>query len=229
MPRLREVRCLSDHFDRALTLTNTPEGGNGGFGWRSVNTVTNATAAWATLTNSQSGEIQGSLDNTNETKRTTMYTNDILSFDIDNIKKFKFRAKVSGIAAATTLVAGLASARNNTIDSVAANAWFRIDGGTNTSLVDVESDDGTRDNDDVNTGLTLSSTYKDFEINFENGKSDVRFFMSNGSGHLQRVCEANTFNMAGYSGGLQPIFEMQETADGAPVITIDKVEIEYNV
>jgi hypothetical protein len=123
------------------------------------------------------------------------------------------------VAAAALAAFGLASARNDAIDSITAHASFRIIG--NNTLV-VESDDGTTDKDDVATGATLADTYKKFVIDFTGGKSNVKFYVDG-----VRVAASTTFDMSGYTAGLQPYVQIQKTADAnTDSVTIDYVKIE---
>jgi hypothetical protein len=122
----------------------------------------------------------------------------------------------------TELVFGLGSARNDTTDSVTANAWFKMVGATSTTLVVVETDDGTRDNDDVATGVTLGTSFKKFYIDFAGGKSNVKFFIDG-----VRVAPATVFNMGQFSASLQPFFQIQKAANtNVDAITIDYVRCE---
>lgn len=154
-----------------------------------------------------------------EVENLCLHFNDALDFDIDLIQSIEFRAKVTAtLDSATTIVMGVGSARADDPDTVAANAWFKL-AGSNTLVV--ESDDGTRDNDDKSTGATLSSTYKRFLIDFTGGKSDVKFYVD---GAL--VSGSNTFDMSAYSSGLQPIFQIQKTSDSnTDALTLDYVKV----
>ena len=110
------------------------------------------------------------------------------------------------------------SARNDAVDSVAANAHFKLEGA---NTVVVESDDGTNDNDNVSTGKSLVATYKTFVISFASGTSDVRFFIDG-----DRVGSGTTFDMSNYSSGLQPAVQLQKTADtNTDSVTVDYVKI----
>jgi hypothetical protein len=145
---------------------------------------------------------------------------DALSFDIDELQSIEMRCRI-GAATFTTgsiLAFGVGSARNNTLDNVAANAWFRMEGANSTTQVYVETDDGTRDNDDVATGVTLGTTFKRFFIDFTGGKSDVRFFIDG-----QRVCADRTFDMSAYSAGLQPIIQLQKGVNA----NVDSLVVDY--
>lgn len=165
------------------------------------------------------GEAVLTLASTNEVENVCLHHGDDLGFDIDDVITYEARVKVTEtLDSATTIVFGLGSARADDPDAVAANAFFKL-AGSNTLVV--ESDDGTNDNDDKATGTSLSSTYKKFVISFASGKSDVRFFVDG-----QRVAASTTFDMSNYSAGLQPIFQIQKTADtNTDSMTIDYVKI----
>ena len=156
---------------------------------------------------------------TSEVENLCLHHGDSLAFDIDDIQRVEMRVKLgAAFTSGSELVFGVGSARNDTTDSVAANAWFKMVGANSTTAVYVETDDGTRDNDDVATGQTLGTTYKEFVIDFAGGKSNVRFFI-NGA----QVATSTTFDMSGYSSGLQPIIQLQKAAN----TNVDAVSIDY--
>jgi hypothetical protein len=149
---------------------------------------------------------------------------DALAFDIDDVQSVEMRARIgaSTFTSGSILVFGLGSARNDTADSVAAHAWFRMEGANSTSLVYAETDDEVRDNNDVSTGVTLGNTFKKFVIDFRGGKSNVRFFIDG-----VQVCKETTFDMSGYSGSFQPIVQLQKAANtNADVFEMDYIEID---
>ena len=153
-----------------------------------------------------------------EVENVCLHFNDALDFDIDSIIRMEFRAKVTAtLDSATTVVMGLGSARADDPDAVAANAFFKLAG---SNAVVVETDDGTTDNDDNATGVSLSSTYKRFVIDFSGGKSDVKFYVDGVK------VGTETFTMSAYSSGLQPIFQIQKTSDAnTDALTIDYVKV----
>jgi hypothetical protein len=134
----------------------------------------------------------------------------------------------------------LASARNDAIDTIGEAALFRAI--ANNSLV-VETDDGTNNNDDVATGLTLGAAWKRFEINFAErvstmeppslslGRpSNVGFYGANDNGSLRRVASGTRFDMSNYSSGLQPFFQLQKTADtNTDNLDVLQVGVEFNL
>lgn len=217
----RGTRDFTDFFDRAQALTTTP----GQNGWTVADTSSAGTPTYLTVTE-DGGAMKLTLAATSEAEIVTMYHNDVLAFDVRKIKMMEFIAKVAGIDSVTTLTMGLGSARNDTDDSVATNAWFRMQGSGSTSLVVAETDDATTDNDDKATGVALADVYKKFVICFESGIADVRFFIDG-----ERVAQATTFDMSALTAGLnvQPIFQLQKASGtGVPSITIAMVNIVYN-
>jgi hypothetical protein len=165
------------------------------------------------------GEATLAFDNTSEIQNVCLHHGDDLNFDIDNIVEAEFRVKtVATLDATTTVVFGLWSARADDPDAVAANAHFKLAG---SNAVVCETDDGTTDNDDKAAGTTLVATYKRFVISFAKGKSDVRFFIDG-----VPVATGTTFDMSGYSAGLQPAVQISKTADtNTDSVTVDYVKI----
>jgi len=187
--------------------------------WAVADTSAAGTPTYATVSPSATGEVALTLAATNEVENVCLSFGDRLCFDVDNLQRAEFRVKVSGITSAATSVAfGLASARNDAIDSIANHASFRLIGST--SLV-VESDDGTTDKDDVATGQTLSTTYKKFVIDFAGGKSDVKFYVDG-----VRVAASTVFDMSAATSSLQPYVQIQKTvATDANAVTIDYIKV----
>ncbi len=193
-----------------------------------------------TMLNTASGLVT-TLAATSEAENMCLSHGDILSYDIDDLIKFECDLFVSGIDAVTTLVVGMASARHDTPDSVAAHAWFRLEGSASTSALLVETDDGTNDNDDKATGLTLGSSMVQLGIDFKSGiytqappaaplggKANVLFSASNSSGLLRPVARGTLFNMNNYTGGLQPLMQLQKASGtGVPAVTIKRIAVTY--
>lgn len=163
------------------------------------------------------------LNNDNAAVIVALHFNDALDFDIDDIQRVTMRVKIgaSTFTSGSILCFGVGSARNDTANDVTANAWFRMEGANSTTLVYAETDDGTRDVDDISTGVTLGTTYKDFVIDFTGGKSNVKFYIDG-----VRVCASQTFDMSAYSSGLQPIIQIQKAANtNADGVVVDYIEI----
>ena len=139
--------------------------------------------------------------------------------------EFRIKMNQAALDATSQVAFGLTGDRNDTIDSIAQAAIFRVVGADSTTAVVVESDDGTNNNDDVATGQTLINAYKTFKIDFSQGTSDVRFMMDDANG-LRRVATGTTFDMSNYTGSLQPFVQIQKTADtNTDGLTIDYIKV----
>jgi hypothetical protein len=163
------------------------------------------------------------LNNDNAAVIVALHFNDALDFDIDLIQRIEMRVKIGAatFTSGSILCFGLASARNDVANDVAAHAWFRMEGANSTTQVYCETDDGVRDVDDVASGQTLGTTYKRFVIDFTGGKSDVKFYIDG-----IHVCQSQTFNMSGYSVGLQPIVQIQKAANtNADSVVVDYIKV----
>lgn len=165
------------------------------------------------------GEVTLAFDSGNEIQNVCLHHGDDLNFDIDLVQSIEMRVKtVAALDSATSLAFGLASARNDAIDSIAAHASFRCIG---SNAIVVETDDGTNDKDDIATGLSLVATYRKFLIDFTGGKSNVKFYVDGA-----RVASSTTFDMSNYALGLQPYVQLQKTADtNTDSVTVDYVKI----
>lgn len=152
------------------------------------------------------GEATLAFDNTSEVQNVCLFQSDVLNWDIDLLQRIEMRVKtVASLDSATSIAWGLASARNDAIDSIAAHASFRVIG---SNAVVVETDDGTTDLDDKATGVSLVATYQKFVIDFTGGTEDVKFYING-----VRVAASTTFDMSAYTAGLQPYVQIQKTAD----------------
>jgi hypothetical protein len=210
-----------EQFSRAQAFTTTP----GQNGWTIADTSSGGTPTYLCITE-DGGAAKLTLAATSEAEIVTLYLNDVLNLDLAKLKHIEFIAKVAAIDSVTTLVLGVGSAQNDTADSVATNAWFRMEGSASTTAIVVETDDATNDNNDVATGETLAAVYKKFTIDFENGLSDVRFFIDGA-----RVAASTTFDMSDLTSGLnvQPMVQLQKASGtGVPSITIAAVKAVYS-
>jgi hypothetical protein len=200
---------FQDYFDRAQVYSTTP----GANGW-----TFKKTSSEPTCLNLSSRGVAMTLGATSEVQVATLYRNDVLPWALEELAWLEFVAKVSGVDANTTIAMGLASAQNNTLDTVSYAAWLRVEGSVSTSNVVAESDDNTTNRDDIATGVTLAGTYKTFLIDFRRGLSDVRFGVNG-----VPVATGTTFTFAGAATtqGLQPYFQLQKgTGTGTPSLSI---------
>ena len=164
-----------------------------------------------------------SLEATSQIQIIGLHHGDAKTFDIDDIQRVEMRAKLGAttFTSGSILVFGVSGDRNDTADSMAESAWFRMEGANSTTLVYCETDDGTNEKNDISTTVTLSTTYKEFVIDFTGGKTNVRFFIDG-----VRVCASTTFDMSAYTGNLQPMIQLQKAANtNADVFTLDYVKI----
>jgi hypothetical protein len=184
-----------------------------------------SSAGTPTMIGLNGGGLQLSFDNTSEIQNLCLYMGDKLPFDIDEIIRAWFIVKAhQTLDSATSFAWGLTGARNDDIDTIAQAALFRCI--ANNTVV-VETDDGTNDNDDKATGLTLSSTaWGRYEIDFaarnttveppsaSTGRpSNIEFYGPNSQGSSRRVASGTRFDMSNYTSGLQFFFQIQKTAD----------------
>ena len=169
----------------------------------------------------QNGLATLQLASTSEVENVCLSMGDDLNFDIDLIDHIEIGLAVGQAAndAATSIAWGLGSARAYDPNAIAYHALFRCIG---SNAIVLETDDGVLDTDDVATGTSAGVAQQKYVISFANGKSDVRFFVGG-----ERVAAATTFDMSNYSGLLQPLFQIQKTADtNTDSVVIDYVKIE---
>lgn len=214
MAGIQDFVEFEEDFLGPQTLTASPAGSDR---WDIADTSSAGTPTYTV--GGINGEATITLDSTSEIQNVCLFQSDVLNFDIDLIQRIEMAVKtVAALDSATSLAFGLASARNDAIDSITAHASFRLIGSN--SIV-VETDDGTTDKDDVATGVSLVATYKRFVIDFTGGKSDVKFYIDG-----VRVAGSTTFDMSAYTAGLQPYVQLQKTADtNVDSVTVDYVKI----
>lgn len=218
MSVINQVIKFLDNFNRGQTYSTTP----GMNGWTLKDT---STAGAPTIANANGGGVTITLAADSEAEIMTLFQNDVLAIPLLGVQRVRFHAAVAGIDAVTTLVMGVASAQNDTSDTVATNAWFRMQGSASTTLVVTETDDGTTDNDDKATAVSLSTTMKEFIIDFSRGINDVRFSIDG-----QPVSLATTFSMSAATSStyVQPYVQLQKASGtGVPAVTIGRIEVEY--
>lgn len=218
---VRGTHCHVDMFDRAQTLTATPGVG----GW-AVDDVSSAGSPTYACITEDGGAMKLTIANTSEAENITMHFGDILPYDLAQLKRVSFIAKVADIDALSVLVIGVGTAQADDEDTVTVNAWFKMEGATSTTALVVETDDNTNDNNDVATGTTLGSTYKKLTIDFTNGLADVRFYVDGA-----RVAASTTFDMSDVTSGqnVQPYIQISKpSGTGVPSVTIARYEVEYN-
>ena len=115
---------------------------------------------------------------------------------------------IVGMATAASAVSTTAGA----FDGFADNVGFRLGGGNQaTNSIFLESDDGTTDNDDKDSGIDFTSgTYHTYKIDMTD-ISNVKFYVDGVSAN-----NGNTFDMSAISATdyLEPFILFARTADG---------------
>lgn len=214
MAGTQDFLTYTEDFLGPQTLLASPVGSDQ---WDVADTSSSGTPTYTV--GGVNGELTIAFDSANEIQNVCVFKSDVLNFDIDLIQSIEFRVKVGGtLNAATSLAFGLCTARNDTIDSLASHASFRLIG---SNAILCETDDSVNDKDDVATGVSLSTTYKRFLIDFTGGKSNVKFYVDG-----QRVAASTVFDMSNFSTGLQPYIQLQKTASAnTDSVVVDYVEI----
>lgn len=226
MAGIQDTWTFTDDF---IGNGSLPTSATAGTPWVIDDTSSSGTPTYVYVDGSLTGEVAIDFDSQSEVQNVALHFGDVLCMDIDKIKWAEFRVKMnqSALDAATMLAVGLIGDRNDTVDDIAQAALFRVVGSDDTDAVVVETDDGTNDNDDKATGQTLVDSYKRLRIDFSQGTDDVRFYMDDGNGALKRVASSTTFDMSNYTGSLQPLVQLQKTADSnTDGVTVDYVHVE---
>ena len=205
-----------EDFLGAMSLTASPTNGDR---WDIADTSGDGTPTYTV--GGVNGEATLAFDSQAEAQNVCLFQSDVLNYDIDLLQSIEMRVKVTAavggvLDSATSVAFGLASTRNDAIDSIASHASFRAIG---SNAIVVETDDAVVDKDDIATGASfVSGSYKKFYIDFTGGKSNVKFYIDG-----VRVASATTFDMSGYTAGFQPYVQLQKTADA----NVDSVSIDY--
>jgi hypothetical protein len=221
--RSRRVHVFEDFVGRALNVTD------GIFAVKDTSAA--GTPTQAIVADAADGQFAMAFSNTNEAQILTLYTND--EQNIPSAKKpvvifrLKTVAETGGaIDSATILAFGLASAQNDTLDSVASHAWFRLSG---SQVLTLESDDGTTDNDDKTTGVTLTDdTFYEFMVD-ATVRTDVKFYYraSTAEQWTRLGNQGVTFTVD--SAALQPFVQIQKAADtNTDAVRIDYVSVSWD-
>lgn len=139
--------------------------------WTVTETSINTTAA--ITANEPNGILCMQLDADNNAEVCCVDFGDQLCFDLKSGLVFEARVNLGVLPSGAGVVAawGLASARNDTHDTVATNCWFRAE--ANGAIL-WETDDGNTDDDDNATGVTvLTSDWKVYRIEVLQTAADV--------------------------------------------------------
>lgn len=222
----RRQRIYRELWDRAQVFSSTT--GHGGWTLTDVSASGSPTAQIEVVSGVRCARLL--LANTSEAELLDLHLNDVLGFPLRKVDKLIVMLKALNVDAVTTLLAGLGSARNSTADSVAVNAWARVQGAASLVNILAETDDGTTDKDDQDTGVDLSSDWFELMIDFSGNKAPdgaalkpAKFFINGNP-----VCEGVNFDLSGVSAtqGVQPIFRCEKASGtGTPELCIGPLEI----
>lgn len=205
-PRYRKV--FIDDFDGVALDTNR---------WNVVDTSAAGTPTNSIL-DAANGQLRLLLDNTSEAQTYGINKNDLLMVHpaSEPVLEFGFTTSLD-IAANEVVVCGLGSTHNNTFDSIASNAWFRLDGDAD---ILVETDDGTTNDDDNDTTLNmLANSIHHAQINVLS-PGNVKFRINN-----TKCLDSTTFAINS-STMLQPMFIVQKASGTTtPALILDYVAL----
>uniref|UniRef100_A0A6M3ISQ0 Lectin/glucanase superfamily protein n=1 Tax=viral metagenome TaxID=1070528 RepID=A0A6M3ISQ0_9ZZZZ len=148
--------------------------------WGTTETVTIGTLVAGLIDDAVNGIMGLGLDNTDEAQIAAMHFGDNLCLSM--AQGLIFECRLTFLTLPTTgtetvqAVFGLASGHNATLDSIATNAWFRIESAANTTLL-WETDNGDTDDDDNDASTTLvASTYNVYRIDCTS-TSAIKFYV----------------------------------------------------
>lgn len=172
-----------------------------------------------------SGVMELALTNDSQAQDAMIYHSDQRAFSLKQGCIFEARVKFSVLpTTGVKAVLGLAGDHNLDKDAVTEHAWF---GAAASAAMIAETDDTTNDNDDVSTGVTVTtSQWKIYQIDFRT-IADVRFYINGAS-----VATATTFDMSNLSDSeavMQPYFSLDKASGtGVGTMQIDCVRIWSN-
>jgi hypothetical protein len=167
------------------------------------------------------GEALFALGSTNEANVTGCDWGDQFAIPANAKPVFHCRMKLSGVAASTRGVWGLADAYTATLDNTVNNCWFRFEGNALDLLA--ELDDSTTDDDDNDTTFDLvADTYYLFTIDMTDTGA-IRFSV-NDTCYLELAGAA--FAAADV---LQPVVYLQkDSGTGEQAMTVDYIRVSWD-
>lgn len=185
--------------------------------WGSTEVKTGGTVTVAVLEDTPNGVASVAIDNTDEAQVAALHCGDNLCLSLK--QGLMFEARVTFHVLPTTgtetvqSVFGLASAHNNTLDSIATNAWFRVESAAQTALL-WETDDGNTDDDDnAVSGVTLvADTYHIYRIDCTNLATGILFYVDNA---LVGTSGDMLTNLTDAEAKVQPYFNVSKAKSAA--------------
>lgn len=204
----------------------------------------NTTAPWKTVeTNLNTGialvanEVNGVagiiLDSDDNAEVGCLHFGDQLCFSMKQGLIFETRLAFNVLPLTGTetvqAVFGLASAHNTTPDSVATNAWFRVESAANTALL-WETDDGNTDDDDNDASTVLvADTYHIYRIDCRDLANGIKFLVD---GTVVGTSGDMNTNLTSSEAKVQPYFCMSKAKaaanTGTGTMYVDYVRVWQN-
>lgn len=216
------VFSFKDDFIGAGGLATTPVAGSAenGYAWAKLDVSPAGAVVAGHVADGANGQFALGLDATDEAQDAVLYFGDQRGFNVKAGGVFETRASVAVLpGTGVALVFGLAGNHNLDKDTVAENAWFRLQAGA--SLL-IETDDTTNDNDDQDTGIDIDAgDWHVYRIDFTD-LTDVRFFVDG-----VNYSAGTTFDMSNLSDSeaiMQPYYSLDKASGtGLGTINIDYV------
>ena len=218
-------------FEDFLGITDIPTTGdttvNVSSPWYIKDTSSGGSPTLAVSADYDCGAYSMAFSNTNEAQILTLCWNDEQNIDPTSHPIITYRIRfVSAIPGANDiLVFGLGSAQNDTANSVASNAWFRLEG--NSANLLVETDDGSTDTDDKDTSIDVAAdTWYEFRVDAAD-YSDVKFYYRTtlSAAWTDITPSGQVFDIHATT-GLQPYLQLQKsTGTGTTGILVDYVDV----
>ena len=143
-------------------------------------TETNLNAAIGLVASGTNGILQMTLDSDDNAEIAALHFGDNLCLSMAQGLIFEARLAFHVLPTTGTetvqAVIGLASTHNATLDSIATNAWFRVESAANTALL-WETDNGDTDDDDNDASTVLvADVYHIYRIDCTNTAA-VKFYV----------------------------------------------------
>lgn len=188
--------------------------------WTAIDTSTSGDTTPLLAADVANGVARFPLDSTSEAQQSGHSWGNQRSLALDHQIIIEYRAALSVLPTLLSeAVWGLAGDTNAVFDTIAQGIWFKADGG---GAIVVETDDGTTDNNDVATGVTLTAgEYAVFRIDCTDA-TDIKFYIDG-----NRVASGTTFSAnATPTLALQPYAAIGKASGaGLGVLDVDYVRV----
>ena len=222
--------CVFEDFVGPVVIAD--QGTPGDSPWVTKDTSAAGAPTLAILGDANNGQFKLTMAANDEVENLCLYWNDELNIPYNGNPIFQTRLQLPTALIATDMLAfGLASARNDTLDTVAEAAWFRVEG-ANLNLL-VETDDDTTNDDDNDTTVDLvAATWYEFKIDMSD-LTDVKFYYRASTdpsavSTWTELLASTTFNMSALGTNLQPVIQVQKSGGaGTAGFIIDYIEVSW--